>query len=470
MSPGDKKRWDEYAKQGSYSKRNKVSEKLTSQGVPISQIDRKQNQALSAEQSMKQAIRDIVTNSHRNGIENEKFIFISVNYFTKTIEGNVYLPAEISLCEYSLKNGVTRKFHNYINPGQNIFGHAFAAKQHTEATHNLPLPPHALGESDTHILYQQILDFVTFGRNRLGDSSFPPVYAHKDQIQATESVLKFLMTGTGCSFSLDVYNIYYLFYTLKIATCAQGGIVKPDSMFITDCYFDRDEYEYSLGIGCSEHEKMDRGKYCTLSCVVRWGFMFSDYMCSDLALDMTPGVHIPKDTNCGLTLSTTKSFIDDLQSYNSDTESFVSFTSGSETTSLGKARKRVTEIDRDSSFAMSSVSGRGYLAKPPKLEEFNEYADQIPENNRWAERNKIQVREPHTETFNFDTCNNANTSLASNRTLDSTCTSIYNRKGRYAAIVAARAVMCIEDEDPLYVNPSSADTSLQSSGRGRLFN
>lgn len=108
---------------------------------------------------------------------------------------------------------------------------------------------------------------------------------------------------------------------------------------------------------------MDRSKYCTLSRVVRWGFMFSDYMCSDLALDMTPGVHIPKDTNCGVTLSTSKSFIDDSQSLHSDNESFVSFTSGSDATSLGKPRKRSAHTDKASStYAVSSVSGRGYLA------------------------------------------------------------------------------------------------------------
>lgn len=222
---------------------------------------------------------------------------------------------------------------------------------------------------------------------------------------------------------------------------------------------------------------MDRSKYCTLSSVVRWGFMFSDYMCSDLALDMTPGVHIPKDTNCGLTLSTTKSFIDDSHSYLSDTESFVSFTSGSEATSLGKPRKRPNEINGNDTYAnaVSSYSGRGHLANPPppqRPEPYNDtitYANQIPERNRWAERNKIQVREPNTETFNFDQDANAS-SVGLNRTLDSTCTSFSTRQGRYAAILAARTVMCLEDEDPIYVNPSSNDTSLRSSGRGRLFN
>lgn len=67
MSANDKKSWDDYAKQGPHCKKNKVTEKYTSQGVPISQIDREQSRVLSAEKSMKQAIRDIVTNSHING-------------------------------------------------------------------------------------------------------------------------------------------------------------------------------------------------------------------------------------------------------------------------------------------------------------------------------------------------------------------------------------------------------------------
>lgn len=131
-----------------------------------------------------------------------------------------------------------------------MFGHAFAAKQHTEATHNLPLPPKALGESDLDKIYQQILDFVKRSNKQLGETVIPPIYTHKEQMQATESVLNFLKSGMGCKINLEVYSIHYLFYALKMATCAQGGIIKPDTIFTTDAYFDRDEFEYHVGIGC----------------------------------------------------------------------------------------------------------------------------------------------------------------------------------------------------------------------------
>lgn len=179
-------------------------------------------------------------------MENERFIFISVNYFTKSINGNVYLPAEIALSEYSLKDGITKKFHTHINPGENIFGHGFAAKQHSESTHNLPLPPNAIGETDLDKIYQQILEFL-----KVGGSTLPPLYTLPDQIQATESVLNFLKMGKGCKVDLKIYNIHYLFYTLKVATCEQGGIIKPDSIFITTTFFERDEFEYHVGIGCN---------------------------------------------------------------------------------------------------------------------------------------------------------------------------------------------------------------------------
>jgi len=43
------------------------------------------------------------------------------------------------------------------------------------------------------------------------------------------------------------------------------------------------------------HEDCDRTKFCALSCVVRWGFMFADMLCKNLAIDLIPGRHFPVD-------------------------------------------------------------------------------------------------------------------------------------------------------------------------------
>lgn len=211
---------------------------------------------------------------------------------------------------------------------------------------------------------------------------------------------------------------------------------------------------------------MDRSKYCTLSRVVRYGFMFSDYMCSDLDLDMTPGTHVPKDTNCGVTLSTTRSFQDESHS---DGESLFSFTSASEATNLERPRRRCNAgIPINQTY-----SGRGAYPTSSRasIAEFNDtidLADCISERNPWAERTKIAAREPHPETFNFD--NVTQTPSMLDLTSDSICSSSTSRTGRFAAIVAARAQMCVHDDDPVYRSANSANTSIRSSGRGRLFN
>lgn len=41
------------------------------------------------------------------------------------------------------------------------------------------------------------------------------------------------------------------------------------------------------------HEDRDRSKYCTQSMVARWSYVFSDYMCGDLAIKPLPGKHLP---------------------------------------------------------------------------------------------------------------------------------------------------------------------------------
>ena len=138
-----------------------------------------------------------------------------------------------------------------MNPGDNIIGYAYAAKLHTDATHQLPLPPNAIGECNFGLLYQEVLNFIKASSNLLSSENYPPLFTRKDQIDEVKSILNDLMERRQCTTKLKVYNINYLFYNLKKATCTHGGLDIPKSIFITDSYFDRDEFEYSTGIGCS---------------------------------------------------------------------------------------------------------------------------------------------------------------------------------------------------------------------------
>lgn len=64
MSAVDKKRWDDFAKNGPQQQfKRKPVEKFTSQGIPISQIDKEQALAERTEKNMKNQIQDIIDNA-----------------------------------------------------------------------------------------------------------------------------------------------------------------------------------------------------------------------------------------------------------------------------------------------------------------------------------------------------------------------------------------------------------------------
>ncbi|XP_075149849.1 protein maelstrom-like [Haematobia irritans] len=223
-------------------------EKLACTGAPLSLVEKERLDQENKEVRAKQNIDAIVRNSVlKHQLEDTPHFFIMVNYFTKTMKEGLYVPAEIAVCKFSLKGGVHPIYQTLINPGFNIYGHQYEAQHHSDTTHNLPLPPNALGDPGLGRIYNDILNFI-----RHPDSGdYPPVYTHRDSVHVVESVLSFLKDdNTANNINLNVYSIQNLFFTLKMATCEAGQLEKPTNFYITDAYFDRDFFEFQSGIGC----------------------------------------------------------------------------------------------------------------------------------------------------------------------------------------------------------------------------
>uniref|UniRef100_A0A1A9ZXQ9 HMG box domain-containing protein n=1 Tax=Glossina pallidipes TaxID=7398 RepID=A0A1A9ZXQ9_GLOPL len=298
---------------GPYSERAKAEklrmrkrhEKLTCVGTPISEMHKQKLEKEEKEKQAKRTIEQSVRNSKKRGeLENKEYFFIAVNYFMKTFDGGIYIPAELSICQYSLKQGVIRTFHTFINPGAKMYGYQLEAQHHSDTTHGLPLPPKAMGDSNLGNIYNAVLKFLS------SNDDYPSLYTSRECIHIVDSVLNFLKSDIGANnATLNIYSIQYLFYVMKEATCEQGELEKPKTFHITDAHFERDYFEYQIGIACQFHEDKDRGKYCTQSLVTRWGYMFSDYMCKDIAISLIPGRHVPRKTNLEGIASDTKSLV-----------------------------------------------------------------------------------------------------------------------------------------------------------------
>ncbi|XP_034477440.1 uncharacterized protein LOC117783969 [Drosophila innubila] len=221
--------------------------------------------------SMQQQIEELVRDSvERKELKTHNYYFVTVNYFAK----DIYTPAELASAEFSLQEGVQNVYHTLINPGSAVYGSLSETQEHANATHQLPVPPNALGNEDIEGVYANLLDFVRTGL----------VFTLQDHLQIVNNALKFLRGGVASQ--LKVYPIEYLFYFLKKVT-------SQESMHIRDVQFQLDRHELLPNISCEFHEQRGLINHCAKSLVTRWAFKFAENLCLDLDITMRPNRHIP---------------------------------------------------------------------------------------------------------------------------------------------------------------------------------
>ncbi|KAG4078256.1 hypothetical protein HA402_003937 [Bradysia odoriphaga] len=157
------------------------AEKYTSQGIALSVIEREQKKLEQDNRTMMRTIQNTVVDAFTNNtIASQEFIFISGNYFINIDEH--YLPAEIAMVRFSLEHGIVSKFHTYVDPEKVPLGYLFDAKDNSEKTHRLPIPPHSKGERN----YKRILDQM---KMFMGEP-MPILFTSKENIAMIKSFIQ----------------------------------------------------------------------------------------------------------------------------------------------------------------------------------------------------------------------------------------------------------------------------------------
>ncbi|XP_058824864.1 protein maelstrom homolog isoform X2 [Topomyia yanbarensis] len=283
-------------------------EKYTSQGVPLSMVEAEQKSRLQKSEIIRNTISGMLDAAvANNALEKQEFYFISFAYFCVTSSGT-YIPAEMGLVRYSLKDGVMDKLHMFIDPGKLPLGMAYDAKIHSESDHQLPIPPDAMGEKDNDEIILKLFSFLS------QQEKMPPLFTETTEIRMVENILKGILNqGSMDENTLLVCPMSELFFHLKRATESFGMDIKTfPSVHIAQAIIQKDVYEYTKDISCEFHEDHGNGKYCPLSKCVRWAYIISDSCCLDLSIEMKPGRHLPLNADtalCSSTLGDTSSFI-----------------------------------------------------------------------------------------------------------------------------------------------------------------
>lgn len=279
-------------------------ERYTSTEIPVSQIaaraKEENTKAINQNEFIEQSIRYLY---ELNTLDTELFHFMHVNWHCVVKQRdrldelnnvNIFYPAEIAISEFSLKHGITRRFHQFINV-KIPKGYAADALTHSERIHKLPVE-NEQGEADLKIVFAKIKSFLQHGQD---NRRIPPLYTRLDSVvnlnvsmEAVRSVLKTLYYHaandadfTQAALSDDEWEKDFKIYPINKLLFELGRLYNPSSMIepsIADIIFDKDPYMHLAGIACNFHDEIDCVHNCSLSIVSRWGLLIRELCCKEL--------------------------------------------------------------------------------------------------------------------------------------------------------------------------------------------
>jgi hypothetical protein len=199
--------------------------------------------------------------------------------------------------KFSLAEGVFGNLQMLINPGELPNGTAANASEHSQATHALPLPPRAIGETDYSKIFEKMMDFVGVDVGKKV-YSYPIIFTKSgsmnEDIKAAKMTIDKICEEAGHNnLSLRVYPIEQLFYRLHKKCVQDSNETAFSSIALATDSLYRNKFE-ERDIGCDFHKKKDRNPHCSLSKVKAWSYNIAMFCLKENDLKI-PGRHTPDD-------------------------------------------------------------------------------------------------------------------------------------------------------------------------------
>lgn len=270
------------------------STRLTSEGLSVDQITQEFSKKNEAEGIARANIRCIIEDAKkRNALDTETFFFVHCNFFCYANSSDEFLPAEIGVLAFNLREGVKPEniFHRMIEPGPLPIGYAFSAKQHSQETHMINLPSEDQQNNQFEV-YMALREFIE--RKTVPGSGRPIFYANNKDVKIVQKILddwvRLYEVDEPSAENYRVYDIHLMLFHLK--NSAAGDEVWTSTNF-SGREIEKDVYAYVPDIACEFHALSENPLYCSKSIVCRYAFIISDNCCRELNIELIEGQHIP---------------------------------------------------------------------------------------------------------------------------------------------------------------------------------
>ncbi|XP_013787391.1 protein maelstrom homolog [Limulus polyphemus] len=283
MMPEEKYKYEIMAKEYKENKRGRMEGKYTCDGFLIDELMKEEEEEQRKEQKMLRHIKMVIEQMGSPQDVADELLYISCSNILCMTNENVYIPLEIGIVEYSIRRGIIRRFHKFINPGTIPTGYTGKAKEHSEQYHQIPIFNFNQGDENYLGTYLQIKKFV----NPDELDPCPPLFCPSDQLSQTKGCLKWLheQAYERGHQTLACWDLTVLLLELRLK------VNQPIPKVVAEDYLTKTTFDYIPKTRCEFHEELD-SPHCALGRAQRLCFMLSDAICKYYDVEPTLN-HLP---------------------------------------------------------------------------------------------------------------------------------------------------------------------------------
>jgi len=258
---------------------------------------------------MKEDISEIVKNPN---FLNHRFHIMAVNIWLEDDSSGDIIPSEIALIEMTLKNGISRKRVQLIDPGELPIGFKSDMKINSEKYHDIWVDNLELIDSYGDII-DAIIDILKVQKderyggqnknfNQTHDIMVPhgiecaskhkllPIYVLPSQKKVISSALDWLARQANKDVSFMFYDLDFLFQ--QLVGNHPSDTENKLSLGAAEAYLTRDVYLYMASTSCSYHAKIESTK-CAGALASRYAYVICDFCCQIFEIRPEEGGHMP---------------------------------------------------------------------------------------------------------------------------------------------------------------------------------
>ncbi|CAG2108196.1 unnamed protein product [Medioppia subpectinata] len=205
-------------------------------------------------------MQELVDFKTRDELMATKVYFMASNI--QCIVDGEYRPLEIGFVEYTIRDGIQKAYHSFIDCQEIPYGFAFASIDHMKRSHKIPITDFEWATKDYVSVGNQVLDLLDTSRveipyaDRSVDKHPMIVFSLWDQKPQNEGVLKWLADrhtetcGVALDWNIVVLDVSDLLMAIHLKY-GQRKAMKDVREELSTTSFD-----YSLGTDCHFHEEI----------------------------------------------------------------------------------------------------------------------------------------------------------------------------------------------------------------------